>query len=58
MLEILKANWYVIIVAIIAFAEVIVRLTPTSKDDSIVNWIKRVIDVLVPNKTKRGDKHE
>lgn len=39
-----------IVGAALVVAEVVVRLTPSEKDNSIVNALKRVFDALVANK--------
>lgn len=36
--------------------EIIVRRKPTSKDWSIINFIKRIIDAIASNKRKDGGK--
>lgn len=56
-MDIITENIYEIIgVALIAF-ELIVRLTPTEKDNSIYNLVKRIVDALIPNKKNGGGKH-
>ena len=45
-----------LIFGLLAFAEIIVRLTPTKKDDSILNFIITIIDALFPNRRKNGGK--
>jgi hypothetical protein len=57
MLEFLKANWIELVAGLLAFAGVIVRLTPTEKDDTILGWIKSIFDVLIPNRKKGGGRH-
>lgn len=53
--------WADLILALLVVAEVIVRLTPSSEDNSIVNnigsWIRGIIDVLIPNRDKDGGRH-
>jgi|TARA_R100000781_G_scaffold4212_1_gene5368 hypothetical protein len=46
-------EWKEILLAILAIAEIIVRLTPTEKDNSILNKIMWVVNKLVPNKIKK-----
>ena len=54
-------GWADLILALLVVAEVIVRLTPASDDNSIVNniggWIRGIIDVLIPNRDKDGGRH-
>ena len=54
MMEFILANYVALIFGAIALAEVVVRLTPTTKDDSIVNIIKRIADAIFPNHKKKG----
>ena len=46
-------EWKEILLAILGIAEIIVRLTPTEKDNSILNKIMWVVNKLVPNKIKK-----
>jgi hypothetical protein len=50
----------VIIMAVFALAEGVVRLTPSEKDNSIVNKIVSIgtylLDFILPNRSKRGKK--
>tara|TARA_Y100000114_G_scaffold28390_1_gene24167 strand:+ start:3593 stop:3736 length:144 start_codon:yes stop_codon:yes gene_type:complete len=46
-------EWTEILLAILGIAEIIVRLTPTEKDNSILNKIMWVVDKLIPNKLKK-----
>jgi hypothetical protein len=51
-------NWAIILPAALAFAEVIVRITPSEKDNSILNWIMKGVDWLIKNKKTGGGTHE
>jgi len=53
-LAFLKANWFVLVAGLLAFFEVIARLTPTSKDDSILSWLTKLLNWVFPNKAKAG----
>jgi len=46
-------EWTQILVAVLGIAEIIVRLTPTEKDNSILNKIMWVVNKLIPNKIKK-----
>lgn len=46
-------EWTQILVAILGIAEIIVRLTPTEKDNSILNKIMWLVNKLIPNKIKK-----
>ena len=41
-----------IIWSVIAILEIVVRITPSEKDNSILNKIIWVVEKLIPNKTK------
>ncbi|WP_171606449.1 hypothetical protein [Limnovirga soli] len=57
MLQILQDHWAQILAAGITIAEVIVRATPTKKDNSILNVIKSFVDAILPNKQTGGGTH-
>lgn len=44
-----------IIGGVLVIAEVVVRITPSEKDNSIVNKVKTVFDLLFPNKKVSSD---
>tara|TARA_Y100000004_G_C8585769_1_gene274322 strand:- start:107 stop:331 length:225 start_codon:yes stop_codon:yes gene_type:complete len=50
----------VIIMSVFALAEAVVRLTPSEKDNSIVNKVVSVgtylLDFIIPNRSKSGKK--
>ena len=48
----IKEHWITLLFALIGFIEVIVRVTPSEKDNSIFNFIVRVINALIPNRDK------
>mgnify|MGYP000110664597 CR=1 FL=1 len=48
----------IITLGIIPSAELIVRLTPSEKDNSILNAVKGFIDKILPNLTKDGGIHK
>ena len=45
-------NWSEILLAVLGLAEIIVRLTPTEKDNSILNKVMWVVNKLIPNNIK------
>ena len=48
-----------IIWRVIAILEIVVRITPSEKDNSILNKVIWVIEKLIPNKTKeKGGLHK
>jgi len=52
--EFIKQNWGALTLALMGFFDVIARLTPTNKDNTILNLITTVFNVLVPNLKKGG----
>jgi|TARA_R100000479_G_scaffold95832_1_gene47484 hypothetical protein len=51
-MELSSIDWTTLIWSLIAIFEVIVRLTPTEKDNSLLNKVIWFIDKIVPNKIK------
>ena len=47
-----------LVMALILILEIVVNLTPSEKDNSILLKIKNVIAFLFPNRRKGGGKHE
>jgi hypothetical protein len=43
-----------IVWSVIAIFEVVVRLTPSTKDNSILNKVIWIVEKLIPNKSKDG----
>ena len=51
--EIIIANWAVILLGLIAFLDIIVSLTPSTKDDKVVGYLKIIINALTSRKRKK-----
>jgi hypothetical protein len=49
----LLSYWAELLIALMAFIKVIVRITPTLKDDAIFGYLDKLIEWLVPNLTVR-----
>ena len=47
-----------LVMALVLLLEIVVNLTPSEKDNSILLKIKNVIAFLFPNRRKGGGKHE
>jgi len=56
-MELIKTNLTEIITALLTVAWVIVRLTPTKKDNDILSIITKIIKVIIPNNKKGGGQH-
>ena len=49
-----KNNWIALVLGLLGFIELIVRLTPTERDNSLFNWLTALINGLLPNFKKGG----
>lgn len=47
-------NWGTLVLGLLGFLDVVARLTPTEKDNSIVNLLVTVINAIIPNFKKGG----
>lgn len=47
-------NWGAILVGLLGFVDLIARLTPSEKDNSIVNFLMSLFNTLIPNLKKGG----
>jgi hypothetical protein len=53
----LLANWLATLVLLLGIVEVVVRLTPSEKDNSVFNFIYGWIDRFIPNLKTGGQTH-
>lgn len=49
-----QENWGVLVLSLLGFFDVVARLTPTTKDNSIVNLLVTVLNAIIPNFKKGG----
>jgi hypothetical protein len=47
-------NWGVLLMGILGFIDLVARLTPTEKDNSIVNFLLTLFNAIIPNFKKGG----
>lgn len=47
-------NWGALMMGLLGFADLVTRLTPTEKDNSIVNFLVSVLNAVIPNLKKGG----
>ena len=47
-------NWGALLMGLLGFADVVARLTPTEKDNSIVNFLMTLFNAIIPNFKKGG----
>jgi len=56
MLELAKMYWSEIALAILTAAGTVTALTESTKDDKVVDVLKRIINAIVLGRTKRRNK--
>ena len=47
-------NWGALVIGLLGFFDVVARLTPTEKDNSIVNFLLSFFNAIIPNLKKGG----
>ena len=47
-------NWGALIMGLLGFADLVTRLTPTEKDNSILNFLVSIFNAIIPNLKKGG----
>jgi hypothetical protein len=47
-------NWGILTISLLGFFDVIARLTPTEKDNTILNFLSNILNVIIPNLKKGG----
>jgi len=47
-------NWGKLSLAFLAFLEVVARLTPSVTDNTVITFIKKLLDSFIPNKNTNG----
>lgn len=52
----ISANWGKLLIGLLSFYDLVARLTPTEKDNTIVTFLTRLLDAVIPNKKKGGGK--
>ncbi len=50
----LRKNWIALVGGLLALWEVIARLTPTERDNTVLAWVQRLLSVFVPNRKSGG----
>lgn len=57
MKEFLLENFWPLLIALMAFAKVVVNLTPSIEDDKVFAILDDIINSVVPKRTKNGDEN-
>ncbi len=47
-------NWGALVMGILGFVDLVARLTPSEKDNSIVNFLMTIFNAIIPNFKKGG----
>ncbi|HEX7585637.1 MAG TPA: hypothetical protein VF373_13195 [Prolixibacteraceae bacterium] len=47
-------NWGALVLGLLGFVDLVARLTPTEKDNSIVNFLITLFNAIIPNFKKGG----
>ena len=47
-------NWGALLMGLLGFADLVARLTPSVKDNSILNFLSSVLNAIIPNLKKGG----
>lgn len=47
-------NWAELLLALMALVKVVVRLTPSIKDDKVFGWLDDLVSAIVPNYEKKA----
>lgn len=50
----LLKNWGALLMGLLGLADLVTRLTPSEKDNSIVNFLISIFNVIIPNLKKGG----
>lgn len=52
MIDFIILNWAELLIALAAFAKVVVNLTPTEKDNVVFGWVDTLINSIIPDRKK------
>ena len=47
-------NWRALLLGLLGFIDLVARLTPTEKDNSIINFLMTLFNAIIPNFRKGG----
>lgn len=54
----MQKHWLSLLLGFLAFAKVVVNLTPSEKDNKIFTWLDTLINGIIPNLKKGGGTHD
>lgn len=52
--DFLSAHWGILSLSLLSFLEVVTRLTPSQKDNTILAFLSNVLNAIIPNLKKGG----
>ena len=52
MIDFIINNWAELLIGLLAFAKVVVNLTPTENDNKVFGWIDSLIDIIFVDRRK------
>lgn len=52
----ISANWGKLFLGLLSFYEMVARMTPTEKDNTIVTFLTKLLNAVIPNRKKGGGK--
>lgn len=50
----LAVNWGILSLSLLSFLEVITRLTPSKKDNTVLSFLSNILNAIIPNLKKGG----
>lgn len=50
----IAVNWGILSLSLLSFLEVITRLTPSQKDNTVLNFLSNILNAIIPNLKKGG----
>lgn len=50
----LTQNWGILSLSLLSFLEVVTRLTPSMKDNTVLNFLSTILNAIIPNLKKGG----
>jgi len=52
MLDFIIENWGELVIGLLAFAKIVVNLTPTETDNKIFGWLDSMINMIIEDRRK------
>lgn len=52
--ELVGGYWAELVLGIMAVIKILVRITPTLKDDAVFGWLDKLIEMIIPNISKKN----